>query len=590
MNLLTFNTLLQCKAEGDDESVVIEESEDNKKICKIKFKGEYKYFGDKSSVQKDVEKFINNLNITNIESDFVILGLGSGEHILSLISKSSSSSRILIVEPNSSVIKKFLSINYSKEILSNDNIILLLYNSEDISEMLGGFLNPYNVANTKCGVFANYGEMYPEVFTGIYETFINIQKSTIVDLNTHIVHSHHFFKSFINNLKFIIKSPRINCIKDAYKNMPAVIISAGPSLIKNVHKLKEFQENFIIITGGRTLKLLMDTGITPDFVCVIDPDTPALDVMKDSLKCNVPLVYSEFTSYEVLEKYSGEKVFFTDSGMGDSTRNLFEEDIDNIYEAGSVAHVCTGLAQYLGCTAIIFVGQDFAYTDDKEHFDGESAKKTSNKNMIYVKDINGEKIKTDKILNFYRLGIERFIDANKDIDFINSTEGGANIKGTEVMKLEDSIKKFKGLAKDKNIIEKLLKNGIRKIDKKNIENKMKFAVRTIEVIREMCSSAIDSYKSYVEFKTRGYDDIEALVINFNTTNSMIFSSINELELINILLSPALINIKGNPLFKEKSNMSIQEKNMIAIKRNIILYSNIVKASDELLFHIKNMEI
>lgn len=590
MNIVTYNTLLQCKTVLNDEAAIIEQSDDCKLIYKLEFEGEYIFLGHKDSVQKDVEKFINSLNITNIESDFVVFGLGSGEHILELIKIISPLSRILIVEPSASVIKKLLSIPYCDGILNNDNIMLFLYDKSKISEVMRGFLESYNVANTKCGVFANYGEVYPEIFADIYGTFINIEKNMIIDLNTHIVHSHHFFKSFINNLKFIIKSPRVNCIKEAYKDMPAVVVSAGPSLAHNIHILKDFQEKFIIIAGGRTLKVLMDMGITPDFVCVIDPDTPALDVMKDSLECDIPLVYSEFTSYEVVEKYSGKKIFFTDAGMGNSTRNLFDEAIDNIYEAGSVAHVCTGLAQYLGCNTIIFMGQDFAYTNNKEHFDVENTNAEPDKNVIYVEGIDGKEVKSTKILTFYKFGIENFIKMNKEIVFVNSTEGGANIKGTKIIKLQEALKNFGAKVKDKSIIEKRLENNISKEDKENVENKIAFAVRNIEIIREMCISAIGSYKTYVELKENGYDNIENLAANFNSTNDMIFNSINELELINILLSPAFINIKGNPEFKEKNNMNIQEKNAIAIKRNIILYNNIIKASNELLNYIKNLEI
>lgn len=590
MNVLTYNTILQCKAARTDGAAIIEQSDDCKLICKIEVEDEYIFLGHKDGVQNDVEKFINSLNITNLESDFVVFGLGSGEHILELIKRISPSSRILIVEPSVSVVKKFLSVSYSEDILNNDNVILFLYDKSIMPEVMGEFLESYNVANTKCGVFANYGEVYPEIFADIYGTFINIEKSMIIDLNTHIVHSQHFFKSFINNLKFIIKSPRVNCIKEAYKDMPAVVVSAGPSLAHNIHILKDFQEKFIIIAGGRTLKVLMDMGITPDFVCVIDPDTPALDVMKDSLGCDIPLIYSEFTSYEVVEKYLGKKIFFTDAGMGNSIRNLFDESIDNIYEAGSVAHVCTGLAQYLGCNAIIFVGQDFAYTNNKEHFDGEDANEELDKNVIYVKGIAGEKVKTSKILTFYKFGIENFIKMNKKIVFVNSTEGGANINGTKIMKLQDSLRLFGERVKDRSIIEKRLENNISKSDEENIEKKIAFAIRNIEIIREMCISAISSYNTYVELKEEGYDNIENLAANFNTTNDMIFNSINELELINILLSPAFININGNPEFKEKESMNIQEKNAIAIKRNIILYNNIVKASNELLNYIKNLEI
>lgn len=588
MNLVTFNIIFKCKACESDEEVIFEKSKDNKNIFRICLNGNNIYLGNKESVKDDVNDFIKTLNISNIESDFIILGLGTGEHILELIKKINSEARILIVEPNIQIIKEFMKLSYSKDIIENDNIILYLYSKDDILDIMDQFLNSNNIANTKCGVFANYGEVYPEIFTEIYSSFITVQKSIIMDLGTHVVHSYHFFKSFIYNFKFIIESPRVNCIKNIYEGMPAVVVSAGPSLLKNVHMLKEYQDQFIIITGGRTLKVLLDLGITPDFVCVIDPDTPAFDVMKDSLDSEVPLVYSEFTNYEVIRSYKGKKVFFTDVGMKDSIRNLFEEDIDGIYEGGSVAHVCAGLAVYLGCSSVVFIGQDFAYTDDKNHFNQEHINYKT-KNYFYVDDVYGKKVKIDDTLNLYKIAMEKFIEMNKKVTFINSTAGGANIQGTKIMNLTDALSSLKRKAKDKNKIKQILNESNNKLDKGKIINKMKLIAKNIEIIRELCVSALNSYNDYIEFKKDGYDDIESIANNFNITNSMIFSSIEELEIIDIMISPALINIVSNPLFKEKEGMSIEEKNEVTIKQNTILYSNIIKASNELLFYLKNME-
>jgi hypothetical protein len=92
------------------------------------------------------------------------------------------------------------------------------------------------------------------------------------------------------------------------------------------------------------------------------------------------------------------------------------------------------LAEYIGCSNIIFIGQDLAYTDNKYHADIVNFSKGSNiieeeKGMFWVDDVYGNKVLTDKQLNFYRINFEEHIKAKMNIKFINSTEGGANIKG-----------------------------------------------------------------------------------------------------------------------------------------------------------------
>ncbi len=115
-----------------------------------------------------------------------------------------------------------------------------------------------------------------------------------------------------------------------------------------------------------------------------------------------------------------------------------------------------GLAIYLGCNNIIFIGQDLAYTGERLH-SNSSTLETEGGNIgmyddnIYADDINGNKVRTSFELDAYRRYIEFYIHMLKNINFINSTEGGANIKGTKVMPLKESLNKYGKFVSKKNI-------------------------------------------------------------------------------------------------------------------------------------------
>lgn len=573
MNIVTFNTVKEC--ENTLKEAAIEKSLDNRNILLL----DGKYIGSKENVKKDIERFINSLNIENAESDFVIFGLGSGEHIIELINMGLNKIRILVIEPRVDVVSSFLNTSYADKIINDDRVFLYLYNEEDLSGVLNLFLDEFNIANTKCSVFANYSDIYYKEIANLYSNYLEIQNSVLVNMGTHMVHSKHFFNSYMNNLKSIQNSTMINYFKNIYEGMPAVVVSAGPSLSKNVDLLKEFQDEFIIITGGRTLEILTDKGIIPDFVCVIDPDEPAFEIMKNAMDSKVPLVYSEFTNYKVVEEYKGHKIFFTDIGAENASRDFFEKDIDNLYEGGSVAHVCTSLAEYIGCNTIIFIGQDFAYTNDIT-YDLSVGGSGDIKNFFYVQDIYGEKVKTDRTLYFYKKSMEEFIKAKRDIKFINSTEGGASIEGAPADILKNVLENYGHKVKDRNVIENIIKDNTELMSKENVDLKMEKIKQNLTIVNEMCISAVEDYNSYIMANKDDIQERDFVAYNFNITNECIFSMMGSLKFLNILLSPAIINILGNPNFKEKQDMMEEDRIKIQLKRNIIFYNNIIESVKE----------
>ena len=76
----------------------------------------------------------------------------------------------------------------------------------------------------------------------------------------------------MENVPAILNSPGILGLKSQMADIPAAVVSAGPSLDKNIQLLKRGAEKFLIIAVSTALKPLLKTGVFPDFIVAIDPD------------------------------------------------------------------------------------------------------------------------------------------------------------------------------------------------------------------------------------------------------------------------------------------------------------------------------
>lgn len=151
----------------------------------------------------------------------------------------------------------------------------------------------------------------------------------------------------------------------AFKNVPAVIVGAGPSLEKNQHLLKELEKSALIFAGGSALSSI---DVEPHFAAFIDADAPRRKMnYSDAAFC-----YQARMDSEIFSDVKGEKILFPDSSVN-AINWLYGED--ELFNGGwTVGNFLTQIACLLGCNPIIFVGMDFAYENGRKyaHIEGEA--------------------------------------------------------------------------------------------------------------------------------------------------------------------------------------------------------------------------
>lgn len=418
---------------------------DGYEVYRIKKERNYLFLADQVHYEAEINRLINNLDGLTFDSLIFLFGLDTGAYLKKLKERLCAKNRVIIFEPNSSIIKRFPTD-------LGDNIFLVPCKKNMIKQIFHDTILFRNFDNIYFFAFGNYKTIYQKE----YELLIENLDWSILNAASQVDLARRFKKVFIQNMtanmNVINQSTPIHRYLFSNVDVPAIVVSGGSSLdanIKDMVKYKDQLKNTFIITGSRTVDALVRNGIMPDMIVSVDPIDANYEMMKDHLNLNVPLAFYEYSNRYLLKDYQGEKIFIsllfshTIKGM---------EHLKGVYCGGSVAHACIDIANMLGCSPILLVGQDLAFTNQKHHADSATFPYDNGVKyhaQIAVKDIYGKQTTTSVTLEHFRKNLEFYINRYKDVPrvkFINCSYG-ANIKGAPHKELSDLLKKLPGKGK-----------------------------------------------------------------------------------------------------------------------------------------------
>ena len=255
--------------------------------------------------------------------------------------------------------------------------------------------------------------------------------------------------------------------------MPAIIVAGGPSLRKNVRALSRARGKFVIIAADTVVPLLIQNGIVPDFVTTIDMQDITIEKVVDiapesselSLVCSswvTPLIPKNIPSKRVLWTFSAKHMEkWLSRCLGGSLLTT---------GAGTVAHLSFTTAIILGCSPIVFVGQDLAFTNQETHAQATSL--TSDQyfeELLKGKEVltveawgGGGQVPTSRAFLGHKVYFENAIKKCADRLFINATEGGARIAGALELPLAEVIERHGGGARDVSAVREKALAGARR--------------------------------------------------------------------------------------------------------------------------------
>lgn len=256
------------------------------------------------------------------------------------------------------------------------------------------------------------------------------------------------------NAATILNTPNFQLDVDRthFAGKPAIIVAAGPSLndeIENLRYIKEHKLAYIFAVGSAN-NTLLSHNIYPDAITTYDPtelNAKVVERVKEQNITSIPLIFGSRVGFETIEDYPGHLLHFIvkEDRLCDAylSRNDGVE-IQKVFDAPSIAIMTFQLLASLGAHPIILVGQNLAYRNDERYSSGityysQSDEEKLRQQLVDVEDVTGGVTKTIVAYNMMRTSLEDLITHHQS-EVINTTIGGAKIKGAEFKYLKDVIK------------------------------------------------------------------------------------------------------------------------------------------------------
>lgn len=414
------------------------------------------------------------------ESLKVVYGLGLGY----LFKRAFISSRgvIVLYEPSFDILKATLEVVDFAEELSSHRVFVF----SDISEIESVFYR-YSFSNVSIVQLDSYQNLFPEIFDKMYFALNRLN----IEQKANVSRSFDIARSVLTNFYDLPKLPSVNVLENCFSNKAAIIVSAGPSLEKNIDLIKENRDKFLVIAIGQALKALKAAEILPDFAIAVEnlPLTHQFECFSEEID-QINLVLQPSTYHELYKLPSNSTFVYYPKDDFMSKWIMRRLGYQGLEQASTVSICGFNLALLMGANPIIMTGQDLAYsegkiyanntiydnrkldinedgsisfkiTDDSLHeriykpisgpeMTQEQAKNRfetglSNiyKNIIQVKGQNGEMLNTSAsyagCISLYESLVKELKSKKPELSLINASEGGAYLDGFEHKQLADVV-------------------------------------------------------------------------------------------------------------------------------------------------------
>lgn len=433
--------------------VIVEPAKTGVLTLKVNDQGKMKYVHSKYDPLKEVDRILKQVSEDSLKLT-VFLGIGLGYHLNQFV-KDYPSRKFIIIEPKEEVFVHYLQ-NSQLFNYPINNVKGILVGPSDIEHVLNKLVYEYN-AQIDLIALLFYEKLYQKEIDSMNQTKIDVLQSKKSSLTADLAFQYRWTLNSLKNFPSVLKTPNflMNEQKEKFKGKAAILVAAGPSLNLEYENLRKIVKDDLayVFAVGSAINALLEEEIIPHAFVSYDPtDKNNKNVfykLHSMENVTIPLIYGTSIGYETLEGYSGPKYHFH-TVQDHFSPYVIDEDVPTVNDAPTIAAVTLQVLLKLGFEKIVFVGQNLAFSGDYRHakgidYEGYQPKITEaeEKDLLYTLDVEGNEIKTDNSFNSMRQQIEMYIhsvrQANLPIDFINTTQGGAVIKGTSYERLEKLI-------------------------------------------------------------------------------------------------------------------------------------------------------
>ena len=509
----------------------------------------------------------------------LVYGMGLG-YLFQVVSASSQGT-VILYEPDLNIVRVvFELVDFSADIIKQN--VYFTDSLDDVSDIIykkSGMQNTPEMLS-----LVSQREFDPQGFDNLVKKLQDMVGSYSLNLRYTKERLYPALKMLLKNVPNLVNEMPLVSLKDIYKGKTAVVVSAGPTLDRNIETIKKYRDRMVVITVGTALRTLVAHGIKPDFLCIIETYNSSRQVEGLDLS-DVNFVTEPYSNFK-LRSFNYKNTYLHISSnmpINNFWAEISNENTDEYVSKGTVSYTALNTARILGCSKIILVGQDLAYiggqcySKDSAYKDlsceynsekgkweiaaknfeefamaispspnpetrakvAKSRLERLNNSLYYVKGVKGDMIPTESVYAAFVEPLSEFTQSFEGIEYINTSLVGAQIDGFENMSLEDAIK-------DSSSVEKQEFVGNSLPDKakvfSNLENKLKELLEAIPMIEEgkrLAKSLNNDLKRYRNAGAEVLKSLKKLSVNYLALSS---NFIEKSELFDFITTADKINL------------------------------------------------
>ncbi len=384
----------------------------------------------------------------------VIEGFGLGYYAEEVL-LASATVQIIIIDPSLERFKQALAIRDLSALLASQQVTLLIGENAEVLAAILLKTNPGDIAVIRNRtLYMADTEYYKETESYIsrYTARKQVNEATLKRFGQ------IWIRNLIYNMNILPESGALQDLENLFSPIPVLLLAAGPSLTAILPYLEELKEKLVIVAVDTVSEALVQYGITPDFLIVIDPQywntrhVDRIDMSKTILVSEASTYPSVFRKNHRIQYLSGS---LFPLGQFMETFTGFRKRLG---AGGSVSTSAWDFCHLISSAPVYCAGLDLGFPEKETHYKGsffeERAHIISSRLNPAAQQAfsalhsaqpfpaeNNEKgtTLTDQRLIVYKQWFEERIEQSPERTTCNLSPKGVKIKGIPFLPVEELL-------------------------------------------------------------------------------------------------------------------------------------------------------
>lgn len=409
------------------------------------------------------------------------------------------SARVAVVE------KEDVILQAAKPLLANTVTKLVWLSGESIFKDLEVLLLEHPSRRIKFIHNRTEIRLWPDFYQKVKNEIVRLHDKKSINSNTLQRFERIWLRNVTGNTEAIIRAGAISDLRGMGKGLHALMIAAGPSLGKQLELIRASQGKAVLVAADTVYKTLLNNGIHPDLVVVVDPqkiNSRYVEHIPEAALQETIFVAEPAVIPKALEGSRGRTVMFNTIFPYYAHIAAHFGDKGNVDMGGSVATTAFDICAQMGFERTLVVGLDLSFKEDAYHvpgtmyeehwfsdvrrfktFEMQTFRLLDYFNLTPVKDQLGDTVYMDSRFVLFRAWFEKRLEEPGIQDaFRNGTAGGIPLKNLERQDLAAFLASSETDGTKKDSLQHAIRESIQKRESIPAEKVRSFVAETREIL------------------------------------------------------------------------------------------------------------